>query len=152
MAEVISERANLRDTPSASSEVKQEISEGTIIRVLDEQLPWYVVRVGEKVGWMHGNTLKFLRESGSVADRTSKLTATPVIVERASEPERPSVDLPTITVSPTVEARTDSTPSPTSGTTLPTVNSSGTVNVRGYFRKDGTYVRPHTRRAPRRRN
>lgn len=27
-----------------------------------------------------------------------------------------------------------------------------TVNVRGYYRKDGTYVRPHTRSAPRRRN
>ena len=28
--------------------------------------------------------------------------------------------------------------------------SSGTVRVRGYYRKDGTYVRPHTRRKPRR--
>jgi hypothetical protein len=27
----------------------------------------------------------------------------------------------------------------------------GTVHVRGYYRKDGTYVRPHTRGAPRRR-
>ena len=26
----------------------------------------------------------------------------------------------------------------------------GRVHVRGYYRKDGTYVRPHTRRAPRR--
>lgn len=31
-------------------------------------------------------------------------------------------------------------------------NSGGTVQVKGYYRKDGTYVRPHTRRAPRRRN
>lgn len=30
--------------------------------------------------------------------------------------------------------------------------SSGRVQVRGYYRKDGTYVRPHTRSAPRRRN
>lgn len=30
-------------------------------------------------------------------------------------------------------------------------SSGGTVNVRGYYRKDGTYVRPHTRSAPRRR-
>lgn len=30
-------------------------------------------------------------------------------------------------------------------------SSGGTVNVRGYTRKDGTYVRPHTRSAPRRR-
>jgi len=30
-----------------------------------------------------------------------------------------------------------------------TGGSGGSVNVRGYTRKDGTYVRPHTRRAPR---
>lgn len=29
-------------------------------------------------------------------------------------------------------------------------STGGTVHVKGYFRKDGTYVRPHTRRAPRR--
>lgn len=29
--------------------------------------------------------------------------------------------------------------------------SSGTVHVKGYYRKDGTYVRPHTRSAPRKR-
>lgn len=33
-----------------------------------------------------------------------------------------------------------------------TPSSSGRVQVRGYYRKDGTYVRPHTRSAPRRRN
>ncbi|MBC7933521.1 MAG: thermonuclease family protein [Rubrivivax sp.] len=31
-------------------------------------------------------------------------------------------------------------------------STGGTVNVRGYYRKDGTYVRPHTRRAPRKKN
>lgn len=29
-----------------------------------------------------------------------------------------------------------------------TSNTSGTVNVNGYYRKDGTYVRPHTRSSP----
>lgn len=33
----------------------------------------------------------------------------------------------------------------------PSSNSRGTVPVKGYTRKDGTYVRPHTRSAPRRR-
>lgn len=27
-------------------------------------------------------------------------------------------------------------------------STGGTVQVKGYYRKDGTYVRPHTRRAP----
>lgn len=30
-------------------------------------------------------------------------------------------------------------------------NSGGSVHVKGYTRKDGTYVKPHTRSAPRRR-
>lgn len=28
-------------------------------------------------------------------------------------------------------------------------SSGGTVQVKGYYRKDGTYVRPHTRKKPR---
>lgn len=37
----------------------------------------------------------------------------------------------------------------TSSYSPPSNSSSGTVHVRGYYRKDGTYVRPHTRRRPR---
>ncbi len=33
----------------------------------------------------------------------------------------------------------------------PSSSSGGSVNVKGYTRKDGTYVSPHTRSAPRRR-
>jgi hypothetical protein len=65
-ARVISASANLRDTPSVSSASTQEIAEDTLVKVLDEKLPWYVVRVGIRVGWMHGNTLDFIgsRDSG----------------------------------------------------------------------------------------
>jgi hypothetical protein len=42
------------------------------------------------------------------------------------------------------------TPTPTYnyGTTSPS-SSSGNVHVKGYYRKDGTYVKPHTRSKPR---
>ena len=33
----------------------------------------------------------------------------------------------------------------------PSSTSGGTVQVKGYYRKNGTYVRPHTRSSPRRR-
>ena len=59
-ARVISPNANLRDTPSTTSGTEQEIDEGTIVKVLDEKLPWYVVRAGNRVGWMHGNTIEFI--------------------------------------------------------------------------------------------
>lgn len=37
-----------------------------------------------------------------------------------------------------------------SGSTKTTKSTGGTVQVKGYTRKDGTYVRPHTRSAPKR--
>lgn len=56
-ATVISLRANLRDMPSDMGEVKQEVSIGSEIRVLDSKGAWFVVRIGDAVGWMHGNVL-----------------------------------------------------------------------------------------------
>jgi len=47
---------------------------------------------------------------------------------------------------PVVESHPDTSVPSTSYTG----STSGTVQVRGYTRKDGTYVSPHTRSAPRR--
>lgn len=69
-ATVITERANLRESPSQDGAVKQEIAIGTSIRVLDQKGAWYVVRIGDMVGWLHGNTFRF----GSSAARTSNPT------------------------------------------------------------------------------
>ena len=41
------------------------------------------------------------------------------------------------------------TPSPPRSTTKSTGSAGGTVHVKGFTRKDGTYVKPHTRSAPR---
>lgn len=49
----------------------------------------------------------------------------------------------------TAEPQTGSTDTSAGATQT---NSGGTVHVKGYYRKDGTYVRPHTRRAPRKKN
>ena len=59
-ARVIAENANLRETPSITGLVEGEVSEGMVVKVLDEKLPWYVVRVGDRVGWLHGATLLFI--------------------------------------------------------------------------------------------
>src|SRR6185503_4215114 len=76
-ARVISPNANLRDTPSTTSGTEQEIVEGTIVKVLDEKLPWYVVRAGNRVGWMHGNTLEFIHTEGSVPETPRRQTVVP---------------------------------------------------------------------------
>jgi hypothetical protein len=57
-ATVISERANLRETPSQIGEVKQEVAVGSTVKILDQKGAWYVVRIGDSVGWMHGNTFR----------------------------------------------------------------------------------------------
>ena len=31
-----------------------KLPEGVVVKVLDEKLPWYAVRVGDRVGWMQG--------------------------------------------------------------------------------------------------
>ena len=77
-ARVISESASLRDTPSVTGESNQEIAEDIIVKVLDEKLPWYVVRAGNRVGWMHGNTLEFVSASGAASsERLTEQTITP---------------------------------------------------------------------------
>ena len=63
----------------------------------------------------------------------------------ANNPQHSTYSNYTITLSYT-------SPTVSSGSSYSTGSSSGgSVSVKGYARKDGTYVRPHTRSAPRRR-
>ncbi len=68
-ARVISQEANLRDAPSVIGESSEVIAEDTLVKVLDEKLPWYVVRVGNRVGWMHGNTIEFIGVKAPIPPR-----------------------------------------------------------------------------------
>lgn len=72
-ATVTSENANLRETPSQTGRVKQEVPMGSEIKVLDNKGAWYVVRIADAVGWMHGNTFRFT--SSSVSDQESSTSA-----------------------------------------------------------------------------
>jgi len=76
-ARVISANANLRDTPSITGGTEQEVTEDTIVKVLDEKLPWYVVRVANRVGWMHGNTLEFVGTQESAPEPPRKRLVLP---------------------------------------------------------------------------
>jgi len=62
-ARVIAEKANLRETPSFQALAEGEVTVGTIVKILDEKLPWYAVRVGDRLGWMHGASLQFVSTS-----------------------------------------------------------------------------------------
>lgn len=87
-ARVISANANLRDTPSIASSSEQEIVEGTIVKVLDQKLPWYVIRAGNLVGWMHGKTFHFIETQNSVLD-PSRQVVVPDYGQSDAVPEPP---------------------------------------------------------------
>ena len=84
-ARVISENANLRDLPNVSGASILEVPEETLVKILDEKLPWYVVRIGNRVGWMHGDTLEFVNAS-TPAPRLSEQTIPPDYTPKTSSP------------------------------------------------------------------
>lgn len=91
-ATVISERGNLRETPSQTAEVKQEVAVGTSIKVLDQKGAWYVVRIDDSVGWMHGNTFRFGSSSSVDQLKPALDDASPSPAESASRPTRSRAD------------------------------------------------------------
>ena len=76
-ARVIAENANLRETPSTTGLAEGEVPEGTVVKILDEKLPWYVVHVGDRVGWMHGATLLFIDRAPTISEREPIRVITP---------------------------------------------------------------------------
>jgi len=84
-ARVISENANLRDMPNVTSTSILEVPEETLVKILDEKLPWYVVRIGNRVGWMHGDTLEFVNAS-TPSQRLSEQSVTPDYARKTSPP------------------------------------------------------------------
>ena len=92
-ATVISETANLRETPSQNGRVKQEVPTGTEIKVLDNKGAWYVVRIADAVGWMHGNTFRFTNSSLSETQSEPEPQASFPVVP-SSRPPRVRADAP----------------------------------------------------------
>lgn len=93
-ARVISENANLREAPSIVATSQQEIPEGTLVKILDEKGPWYVVRVRDSVGWMHGNTIEFIGIHDSVIQTPRQQTLAPTDNTTAAPVYRPSTSFP----------------------------------------------------------
>jgi uncharacterized protein YgiM (DUF1202 family) len=91
-ARVISENANLRETPSITGLAEGEVSEGTVVKILDEKLPWYVVRVGDRVGWMHGATLLLLDDGSTSSEGEPVRTVTPAQKYSLPQPSRSTAE------------------------------------------------------------
>jgi hypothetical protein len=67
---VIVKGAGLYELPAKSLGMKVEVAPKTLVRVLDQQGSWYVVRAADLVGWMQKYTL-LLTGTGSSSTRTS---------------------------------------------------------------------------------
>jgi hypothetical protein len=91
-ARVIAENANLRETPSITGLAEGEVSEGMVVKILDEKLPWYVVRVGDRVGWMHGATLLFIDNAATSSEREPVRVITPAETYSLPQPTRSTAD------------------------------------------------------------
>ena len=91
-ARVIAENANLRETPSIMGLAEGEVPEGTVVKILDEKLPWYVVRVGDRVGWMHGATLLFIDNAATSSEREPVRVITPAETYSLPQPTRSTAD------------------------------------------------------------
>lgn len=89
-ATVISTRANLRETPSQSGAVKQDVPIGSEIKVLDSKGAWYVVRIADAVGWMHGNTFRLAGESSVEQAKPAVNSSRPAGVRGDAVPSRSS--------------------------------------------------------------
>ncbi len=219
-AEVISVNANLRGTPNSSGIVVDTLPQSTVVDVIQQRGPWFLVQSPEYVGWLHGDTIR-LRSSGgyvtgpvvrspdrsysrplpvisdrppavvyqapgtlSTLDLTIGTETKPVAVTPSRSPipkaaeetsTEPAIRPATVaSTSPVAESSTATAKckdgtltyaidrsgrcaghggvdvwydgSPTSVSSP--VNTGGSVRVKGYYRRDGTYVRPHTRRRP----
>lgn len=71
---VISEKANLRGTPTAAGELLVVVEEGDRFRLIETKGAWYLVETPAYVGWLHGNTIRLETSSPTTASRPSRYT------------------------------------------------------------------------------
>ena len=102
-ARVVAENAILRETPSSTGLGQGDVPEGIVVKILDEKVPWYVVRVGDRVGWMHGATL-LLMDNASAPAQAPTQAGQPLTSVTPTEAPSPS-DAPTPQPTRSIENR-----------------------------------------------
>lgn len=179
-ASVTAKRAKLRGTPSADGKVVDSLPRETELAVIERKDNWLLVQSREYVGWIYADDVEVKMAIAVEPAALQRPTATsvviapvtPVVSDRSPSTQGQVPMAPTVAAAETKATAKckDGTFSyaieregrcsghggvsewldgeePTQSTPVP---SSRTVQVKGYYRKDGTYVKPHTRSAPRR--
>jgi len=139
------EPASAQDTWNALEQV-QYLGTGGTFRILTKGFrsgipdePWYQVAIAgtgpRNVMWINSGALL-----GQDIQKTTAVAA-PVVAPPVPLPAPAQTWTPPIAAAPMVPAQTWSPPPP-----VPSREK--TVHVDGYYKRDGTYVRPHNRRPP----
>jgi hypothetical protein len=104
-------------------------------------------------GASRATTASPVRRDGDGADPPATRAAdagSPVPMPLVSAPPVPA-NPPTLSTRENDSSPTSRVPAPSYTAPSSSYSGGGTVHVRGYYRKNGTYVQPHTRSAPHRR-
>lgn len=86
-ATVIAEQANLRGTPTTAGKVVERLSQNTVVELIKQKGPWFLVQAKDFAGWVHGDTLKVDGPLNLEVIDSNSLTVAPAPVYVA--PQRP---------------------------------------------------------------
>lgn len=92
-AMVITENANLRDTPNSAGTVIQTVAEGESVEVLKQKGAWFYVLSNGQKGWMHGNTIRYENSAAETSTEpetdfsTPKPSSPSSVSKKRTEPE-----------------------------------------------------------------
>lgn len=163
--------ANLLGTPDTTGKVVDKVAKDTKLRIIEQNGTWFLVQTPDYVGWMESNTIRI--DSTGATTVESGASKTPSGATSASR--SPSLQqikeatgycgdgTPTYSIDKQCACSghdgvaswfaddiDDDAPSASGSGSTSTYSGSKTVHVRGYTRKNGTSVTPHTRSSPRR--
>jgi hypothetical protein len=89
-ATVITENANLRQTPNQNGEVLQTIPLDSSVEVIKQNGAWFFVAFGAAKGWMHGNTIRYDNQVNSLRENPSIPKSDP----RSNNDDKPTIQKP----------------------------------------------------------
>lgn len=110
-ATVISENANLRDTPATSGKVIQMVPEGASVEVIRQKGAWFYVSSSGQKGWLHGNMLRYENAATDTKNQAEAQTKAKTREETKEEAIKPDPSLPRPDY-PSISRASKKTPAP----------------------------------------
>lgn len=68
-AVVISDKADLRGTPSEKGRVVEQLKRDAVVEIIKQNEAWFLVQSVNYAGWIHGNAIKLTSTEADVSNR-----------------------------------------------------------------------------------